>query len=63
MGTENIANAPDGLDTFVVCIDFGAKTRHNNVHYVGLWVETVVPYVLEDHRLAHRTTGMTEQKP
>ena len=59
---ENVSHAAHRLDAFVVGIDLRAQTRHHDVDDVGLRIETVIPDVLEDHRLAHRAAGMAQEE-
>src|SRR5688500_13450401 len=62
VGAKDVAHAPHRLDALVVAIDLGAQTGHDDVDHVGLRIKAVVPHVLQDHRLAHRPTGVPEQK-
>ena len=46
----------------MIRIHFGPQTVDQHVHHVCLWIETVIPDVLENHRLRHRPADMAQQE-
>src|SRR5580658_254576 len=61
---ENIANASDGMnDSFSeFLLQLRAQTMRQNVHHIGLWVEAVVPDMLQNHRLGDRPSGIAHEQ-
>src|SRR6185436_18455428 len=54
-GFEDIANPANGVDHLLrkIPVHFVAQPADHHVHHVGLWIEAVIPNVLENQRLGN----------
>ena len=60
---KKLSNAPNRPDELLrtASFDFGSQSADQNIDHVGLWVEMVVPYVLEDHGFEFNPAGISQQ--
>src|ERR1051325_8960849 len=61
---EHITYAADRMDELgrKILVHFTPDAMHENIHHVGLRIETVVPHVFENHGLRHDTPGVAHEK-
>ena len=62
-GPEDIAYSPDGVYHFFLefPVDLVSQSANQDVHYICLWIETVIPDVLQDHSLGKNPPRVAHQ--
>ena len=61
---NHVSGAANGVDerTVEALVDLRSQPRDMHVNNVGLWVEVIVPDMLEQHGAGHHLAGVLHQK-